>query len=92
MAITVTGILLNPIGQAAAGVEIKVTAKLTSGATIKELQGIVTTQENGGYSFELVEGTHSILINFNNEYLEAGLVTVNGATPSPITLPALLAR
>lgn len=92
MTITVAGTLLNPIGQVSAGTEIKVTAKQTIGATLKDLQGKVVTGENGAYSFELVEGTHLIEISFSNEYLLAGEVVINGSTPSPLTLPALLNR
>lgn len=90
MSIEVAGVLLTPLGKAAAGTEIRVIAQTSLGATLKGLEGIEITGEDGGYSFELVNGSHTIEINFSKEYRLVGEVTITDATPSPTTLAALL--
>lgn len=92
MAIVVTGILLDPVGRVSAGTEIRVTAKSNEGATLKSLEGLVITEQDGSYNFNLVNGVHLIEINFSKEYHLVGEVLVAATVPSPITLPALLSR
>ena len=90
MTIQVTDILRDPIGMVSAGTEIRVTALTSEGSTLRSLIGMVVTGDDGAYSFELVNGRHSIEVNFSKEYHLVGEVTITSSTPSPTTLAALL--
>lgn len=92
MTIQVSDILRDPLGNISANTTIRVIAQDTLGSTLKCLEGKVVTGADGRYSFSLVNGTHTLEINFSETYHLVGVVEVTSATPSPTTLPALLNR
>ncbi len=89
MTIQVTGTLTNPLGLSIQ-IGIRVTA-INSEVAVQGTQGILTTQVDGTYNFNLVEGMHSIEIRNAGEYEKKINIIVTSQTPSVIDLPTLLA-
>lgn len=83
------GILTDPLGEVSAGTVIRITA-LDTEDTLKCMEGTTTTDSLGNYSFSLVNGTHSVEVNFSDEFCLISDIVVDPTTPTPITLPALL--
>ena len=90
MQILVTGILRNPIGAALSNNQIKIITLQGMGDTLESSEANYTTDENGTYTFDLVEGKHSIYYKTADTYHQIGTSIVNDGTPSPVTLAELL--
>lgn len=90
MTIQVSGVLKDPSNNVSSGTRIRVSALENEGDTLLSLDASVVTGSDGSYSFELVNGKHSIEVNFAKKYFLVGTVTITDDTPSNITLPALL--
>lgn len=88
--ITVIGVLTNPMGIPEVGVTIRVESLVNDiallGSTAEQ-----DTDGSGNYNFTLTEGTHRIEVDFKDEYLLVGEVTItSGMNGSTYTLPELL--
>ncbi len=90
MAIQVTGILKTPMDAVSSGTTVRVIPTVNEGETLMTIPASIITGVDGSYDFQLVEGTHTIEINFSRKYNLVGTVVVDGSTPTVITLPALL--
>ncbi len=90
MAIQVTGTLKNPMGVLSDKTTVRVIPTVNEGETLKTIPAAIKTGVDGSYDFQLVDGVHTIEVNFSKKYNLVGTVTIDGSTPSPITLPALL--
>lgn len=90
MTIQVTGTLKNPMDLVSAATTIRVIPTVNEGETLMTIPASIITSADGSYSFNLVDGTHTIEVNFSDQYRLVGTVIITGATPTPLTLPALL--
>jgi len=89
MTIQVTGTLTDPLGLPTQ-IGIRVTA-INSEVAVQGTEGVLTTEVDGTYNFNLVEGMHSIEIRNSGEYSKGVNIIVTSQTPSVIDLPTLLA-
>ena len=87
--VRVLGNLVDPIGLAVADTQIRVTALENEGETLMALEAVVTTDSDGGYEFQIVNGKHNIEVLFSNRQNVVGEVVISDGM-SDITLPELL--
>lgn len=80
MTIQVSGVLRTPLNQISVGTRIRVVSSTNTGSTLECLQGEVVTGSDGSYSFELVNGNHSIEVNIGDEYKMVGSVEISGSS------------
>jgi hypothetical protein len=89
--ITITGTLLDPNSDLAAGDEIRFTHQSTTGQTLRGAISLVVIPDNGSYSITLQYGT--ILVEYKDalsaQFKNLGVVTVSGASTAT-NLPDLL--
>ncbi len=90
MTIQVTGILKNPMDMISNNTTIRVIPTVNEGETLMTIPASIITGSDGSYDFQLVEGVHTIEVNFSKKYNLVGTVTITSATTTPLTLPALL--
>ena len=88
--IIVTGALTNPLDQAIAFADIRLTAVTSTREVPKEATASYLTAADGSYNFSLLTGTYLLECNASDEYHIQGVVTVDEETPSPIGIFALL--
>lgn len=89
MTITVTGVLLDPIGNPMKGAIIRVTTVeseyFTTGSEASQ-----TVSRDGNYSFPMEEGSYRIDIHQDDEYSEGEDVLIPLALTGSISLPELM--
>lgn len=90
MNVQIIGQLVNPMYQPMAGNLIRATAEITRTTPLGAEAETITDSE-GRYSFELVEGKYRIEIFSVDTLHKSGIVYIDGNTPNPINIMALLA-
>lgn len=86
--ITVAGTLIAPTNEPIE-TEIRITA-LDSEVSINSAESIITTSNNGDYSFSLVNGIFRVNVFIDDEFNQGEVVQVTDSTTSPISLSTLL--
>lgn len=90
MTVQISGILPNPFGEPCPKAKIRFTAVATEGGVLQGSDAEERTDKLGAYSFSLTEGRYLLEILYSDEYKESGIVLVDEATPSPLTLQDLI--
>lgn len=90
MAIQVTGVLTGPTQALKKKIVIRIVS-LGGTVLIGSFELIKTDATTAAYDFQLEEGTFTLEVLFDGEYVDGGTVTVDGQTASPLTLEALFA-
>lgn len=86
--ITVTGVLIDPMGKPLYKSTIKIQATKTN-KTLLGSTGKIVTDDTGAYNFNLVQGAYRLEAMYTDQYYSGGIVTITGSTATPLTLPAL---
>lgn len=87
--ISVTGQLVDPLGNGIPNALIRFTAVESVGATPKSAESIYETDSDGNYSFTLEEGTYEVNCNVTDYFEITANIQVDADTPSPINLTDL---
>ena len=87
--IQLIGTLTTPMGIFMADTEIRVTS-LSNDLSHLGISGSTSTDGNGSYDFNLLEGTHRIEVLQDNEFYTLGDVLIDSNTTSAISLTTLL--
>jgi len=94
MTVQISGVLVDPLNVVSANTEIRVTAKSTYGSGglggLASMVGSTSTDAEGAYDFTIMEGTHEIEVFITDTYVVSGTITLDGDTPSPLTLNTLI--
>ncbi len=87
--VQITGNLLDPMGNAIVGADIRIKADTTK-TVLYGLTGSNKTGLDGLYDFTLTNGTYLIEVLFNKEYIRAAVVVVDDMTPATLKLETLI--
>ncbi|WP_145594143.1 prophage tail fiber N-terminal domain-containing protein [Yersinia aleksiciae] len=89
MSVTVSGIMINPVGEPVVNAQITLTAITNSLTVLNAFSATVRTDNIGAYSIQLEEGSYSITVAANGRSFVYGAVTLDNTT-GPSTLNQLL--
>ncbi|MGM7893088.1 prophage tail fiber N-terminal domain-containing protein [Yersinia enterocolitica] len=89
MSVTVSGIMINPVGEPVANAQITLTAIANSLTVLNAFSATVRTDNIGAYRIQLEEGSYSITVAANGRSFVYGAVTLDNTT-GPSTLNQLL--
>ncbi|HHL2712891.1 TPA: prophage tail fiber N-terminal domain-containing protein [Yersinia enterocolitica] len=89
MSVTVSGIMMNPVGEPVANAQITLTAIANSLTVLNTFAATVRTDNVGAYRLQLEEGSYSITVAANGRSFVYGAVTLDKTT-GPSTLNQLL--
>ncbi|WP_145517449.1 prophage tail fiber N-terminal domain-containing protein [Yersinia mollaretii] len=89
MSVTVSGTLVNPIGEPVVNAQITLTAIANSLTVLNTFSVTVSTNSSGAYRLQLEEGSYSITVAVNGRSFVYGSVTLDSTT-SPSSLNQLL--
>ncbi|CQI96136.1 prophage tail fiber N-terminal domain-containing protein [Yersinia rohdei] len=89
MSVTVSGIIINPVGEPVANAQITLTAIANSLNVLNAFSATVRTDSAGAYRIQLEEGSYSITVAANGRSLVYGAITLDNTT-GPSTLNQLL--
>lgn len=89
MSVTVSGIMINPVGEPVVNAQITLTAVANSLTVLNTFSVTVRTDNTGAYRIQLEEGSYSITVAANGRSFVYGAVTLDDTT-GPSTLNQLL--
>lgn len=89
MSVTVSGIMINPVGEPVVNAQITLTAVANSLTVLNTFSVTVRTDNTGAYRIQLEEGSYSITVAANGRSFVYGAVTLDNTT-GPSTLNQLL--
>ncbi|AYW93611.1 hypothetical protein EGX47_21330 [Yersinia pseudotuberculosis] len=89
MSVTVSGIMINPVGEPVVNAQITLTAVTNSLTVLNAFSATVRTDGVGTYRIQLEEGSYSITVAANGRSFVYGAVTLDNTT-GPSTLNQLL--
>lgn len=89
MSVTVSGIMINPVGEPVVNAQITLTAIANSLTVLNTFSTTVRTDGVGAYRIQLEEGSYSITVAVNGRSFVYGAVTLDNTT-GPSTLNQLL--
>ncbi|HEN3601663.1 TPA: prophage tail fiber N-terminal domain-containing protein [Yersinia enterocolitica] len=89
MSVTVSGIMINPVGEPVVNAQITLTAVANSLTVLNTFSVTVRTDNTGAYRIQLEEGSYSITVAVNGRSFVYGAVTLDNTT-GPSTLNQLL--
>ncbi|WP_314189777.1 prophage tail fiber N-terminal domain-containing protein [Yersinia massiliensis] len=89
MSVTVSGIMINPVGEPVVNAQITLTAIANSLTVLNAFSATVRTDNIGAYRIQLEEGSYSITVAANGRSFVYGAVTLDNTT-GPSTLNQLL--
>lgn len=89
MSVTVSGIMINPVGEPVVNAQITLTAIANSLTVLNTFSVTVRTDNTGAYRIQLEEGSYSITVAANGRSFVYGAVTLDDTT-GPSTLNQLL--
>ncbi|HHH0002890.1 TPA: prophage tail fiber N-terminal domain-containing protein, partial [Yersinia enterocolitica] len=89
MSVTVSGIMINPVGEPVVNAQITLTAVANSLTVLNTFAATVRTDNVGAYRLQLEEGSYSITVAVNGRSFVYGAVTLDNTT-GPSTLNQLL--
>ncbi|HGT2342747.1 TPA: prophage tail fiber N-terminal domain-containing protein [Yersinia enterocolitica] len=89
MSVTVSGIMINPVGEPVVNAQITLTAIANSLTVLNTFAATVRTDNVGAYRLQLEEGSYSITVAVNGRSFVYGAVTLDNTT-GPSTLNQLL--
>ncbi|MGT3279322.1 prophage tail fiber N-terminal domain-containing protein [Yersinia enterocolitica] len=89
MSVTVSGIMINPVGEPVVNAQITLTAVANSLTVLNTFSVTVRTDNTGAYRIQLEEGSYSITVAVNGRSFVYGAVTLDDTT-GPSTLNQLL--
>lgn len=89
MSVTVSGIMINPVGEPVVNAQITLTAIANSLTVLNTFSATVRTDNIGAYRIQLEEGSYSITVAANGRSFVYGAVTLDNTT-GPSTLNQLL--
>lgn len=89
MSVTVSGIMINPVGEPVVNAQITLTAVANSLTVLNTFSATVRTDNTGAYRIQLEEGSYSITVAANGRSFVYGAVTLDDTT-GPSTLNQLL--
>lgn len=89
MSVTVSGIMINPVGEPVVNAQITLTAIANSLTVLNTFSITVRTDGVGAYRIQLEEGSYSITVAVNGRSFVYGAVTLDNTT-GPSTLNQLL--
>ncbi|MFQ6256859.1 prophage tail fiber N-terminal domain-containing protein, partial [Yersinia enterocolitica] len=89
MSVTVSGIMINPVGVPVVNAQITLTAVANSLTVLNTFSVTVITDNTGAYRIQLEEGSYSITVAANGRSFVYGAVTLDNTT-GPSTLNQLL--
>ncbi|EKN6225390.1 TPA: prophage tail fiber N-terminal domain-containing protein [Yersinia enterocolitica] len=89
MSVTVSGIMMNPVGEPVVNAQITLTAIANSLTVLNTFAATVRTDNVGAYRLQLEEGSYSITVAVNGRSFVYGAVTLDNTT-GPSTLNQLL--
>ncbi|HFI1930235.1 TPA: prophage tail fiber N-terminal domain-containing protein [Yersinia enterocolitica] len=89
MSVTVSGIMINPVGEPVVNAQITLTAIANSLTVLNTFAATVRTDNVGAYRLQLEEGSYSITVAANGRSFVYGAVTLDNTT-GPSTLNQLL--
>ncbi|AUS01887.1 hypothetical protein NVP2044O_23 [Vibrio phage 2.044.O._10N.261.51.B8] len=87
--IQIKGLLRDPLGNLATSVPIRVTTVVGFGETLTSAEATYKTDLSGGYDFQLVYGTHTIEIRYDDKFVKLGIVGVSDDLTGPLTFSQL---
>ncbi|EOX5554504.1 prophage tail fiber N-terminal domain-containing protein [Yersinia enterocolitica] len=89
MSVTVSGIMINPVGEPVVNAQITLTAVANSLTVLNTFSVTVRTDNTGSYRIQLEEGSYAITVAANGRSFVYGAVTLDNTT-GPSTLNQLL--
>ncbi|CQH06936.1 putative phage tail protein [Yersinia enterocolitica] len=89
MSVTVSGIMINPVGEPVVNAQITLTAVANSLTVLNTFAATARTDNVGAYRLQLEEGSYSITVAVNGRSFVYGAVTLDNTT-GPSTLNQLL--
>ncbi|EKN5920714.1 TPA: prophage tail fiber N-terminal domain-containing protein [Yersinia enterocolitica] len=89
MSVTVSGVMINPVGEPVVNAQITLTAVANSLTVLNTFSVTVRTDNTGAYRIQLEEGSYSITVAANGRSFVYGAVTLDNTT-GPSTLNQLL--
>ncbi|MDN0124430.1 prophage tail fiber N-terminal domain-containing protein [Yersinia aleksiciae] len=89
MSVTVSGIMINPVGEPVVNAQITLTAIANSLTVLNTFAATVRTDNVGAYRLQLEEGSYAITVAANGRSFVYGAVTLDNTT-GPSTLNQLL--
>jgi hypothetical protein len=89
VSVTVSGIMINPVGEPVVNAQITLTAVANSLTVLNTFSVTVRTDNTGAYRIQLEEGSYSITVAANGRSFVYGAVTLDDTT-GPSTLNQLL--
>ncbi|HDL8286553.1 TPA: prophage tail fiber N-terminal domain-containing protein [Yersinia enterocolitica] len=89
MSVTVSGIMINPVGEPVINAQITLTAVANSLTVLNAFSATVRTDSTGAYAIQLEEGSYAITVAANGRSFVYGAVTLDDTT-GPSTLNQLL--
>ncbi|HDL7813821.1 TPA: prophage tail fiber N-terminal domain-containing protein, partial [Yersinia enterocolitica] len=89
MSVTVSGIMINPVGEPVINAQITLTAVANSLTVLNAFSATVRTDSTGAYAIQLEEGSYAITVAANGRSFVYGTVTLDNTT-GPSTLNQLL--
>ncbi len=87
--VQITGNLLDPMGNAIIGADIRITADDTE-TVLYGLTSSSKTILGGLYNFMLTNGTYVIEVLFKKQYIRTAVVVIDAMTPAVLTIETLI--
>ena len=87
--VNLVGTLLNPFGEPLVGAVIRFESTANEHCLIGVI-GSKTTDNSGGYDFNLIDGDYLLDINHTSEFKISGKVRIDSTLPEALTLVQLV--